>query len=839
MDVEDQHVIQTASETLRQHRGLGDYGVFLRFENNSWGAFVLAQNPFLKWQSNGADFSLSYKVDMDWKLEYGRFKSDRGMIGTYKLIGQRTSPYMPSHPKWVMDVDHNYEQTGMDLAEVNAYIDCVRQFLLYRPDKSLRIHVPWCENDYQIDIATTDGEAQFKRIVDICSELNIGNMLYTVRNTQIATRAEATDAWHWGHLLWLNMGPKIEKNQWDPQTDNLPEKTREMIKYAGNKNVRLMAYVYPTMAFSQNKQWLTPRNIHRPEWLSANVGFRSFQDWLIENLIAFKRRSGISGYAFDYWPLSLAGSSYYAQWYGCRRVLEELRRREPDIVLDGRQSYHNFGPWTWLAGNYPHPTAGDEQPESFEPFPDLHFDRSSATHQRYTAYWFRNTQFCPVEVMPGFITHQTPRRDADGATVLKDYNIRDWDYLGWKFSLFSSIATAPFSHCFDMLPARDMYEHMLFPQADKDFINQWTDWTDENAELLKEMKSIIGPPALGCIDGSAAIKDAHGFIFLFNPNHRKLNAEFTLDETIGLTGGDKLVLKEIYSHSNKLIGHPDTGTYSYRDKISLAMNGTTAVVLEVNPVGGEISSPMLFNAPGKAALEDSKLILSQVEGEMGTLTNLHVILPEDKEVELVSVNGVNLPFSKNKNMITINVRFTGQYFPHAQQIDSYDPKFSGNTVTSKFKVPQRIFDQLIARKKAWPIPWEKRDYECTWLVPERLLLYIQIAEPDWKMNVNARINGYHFNVKKAFSSISPGLLKKHRGNNTFTGFYIDLSPYCSAFDPKLKIKRGIDVIIRPDQEYEIELTLPNLKPGQFQGIFFENIENEYTQNILAVTLKVP
>lgn len=823
-DVEDQHVIQTAWETYRTHHGHGDCGVFLRFDKESWGAFVLAQNPFLKWQMDGSDFSLSYKVDMEWKSPYGPFKSDRGMIGTYKLIGQKTSPYMPPHPEWLMDVDNNHEQTGMDLAEVNAYIDCVRQFLLYNPDKSLRVHVPWCENDYKIDIATADGEAQFKRIVDMCSDLNIGHMLYTVRNTEIATRAEATDAWNWGHLLWLNMGPKIEKDEWDPKTDSLPEKTIEMIKYAERKNIKLMAYVYPTMAFQQNKEWLTPRNIHRPDWLSANVGFRSFQDWLIENLVAFKRRTGISGYSFDYWPLTLAGSSNYAQWYGCRRVLEELRIREPDIVLDGRQSYHNFGPWTWLAGNYPHPTAGDEQPESFQPFPDLHFDRSSATHQRYTAYWFRNTQFCPVEIMPGFITHQTPRRTAEDRA-------RDWDYLGWKFSLFSSIATAPLSHCFDMIPARDFHEFTLFSQADKDFINYWTDWTDENAQLLKEIKSIIGPPTLGCVDGSAAIKDGHGFIFLFNPNHRKLNAEFTLDETIGLNGGDKFVLKELYPHVDKLIGNPDAGTYSYGDKVSLKMDGAAAMVLELNAIDNKISDPMLFNASGQATLEDSKLTLSNVKGETGTSAKLQVVLPEHKNLKGVLVNGADFPFTKDKDMVTIDAGFAGAYFPHAQQIGTYDPQFSGHVVRAKFKIPQRIFDQLNARKKAWPIPWEKSDYECTWLVPERLLLYIQIAEPDMRMNVNATINDARFEVKKAFSSITPDMLRSNRGNNTFTGFYIDLSPNCIAFDPTLKIQRGTDLIIHPDKEYEIELTLPSLKPGQFQGMFFENIETEYTTEI--------
>ena len=68
----------------------------------------------------------------------------------------------------------------------------------------------------------------------------------------------------------------------------------------------------------------------------ASLGVRSLQDWLIENLQAFYRRTGIGGYAFDYTFLWYDGTSRYAQWWGWRRVMETLRNQIPDIVIDGR-----------------------------------------------------------------------------------------------------------------------------------------------------------------------------------------------------------------------------------------------------------------------------------------------------------------------------------------------------------------------------------------------------------------------------------------------------------------------------------------------------------------------
>lgn len=802
------------SDNARKSRGLGDYASFVRMDD-TWGGMFLVQNPFMEWKFTNGDFSMDYRADMVWKAEYGPFVSDRACIGVYNLTGQLHSGAMGHRESWLMNPEWASSDKWVDSGEVLAFVDCVKAFLLYKPDKSERIHIPWCENDYQIDVATKEGEAQFKRIVDTCAALGIKHMLYTVRNEKIAKQEDASDNWHWEHLLWLNMGIQIRKNQWDPQTDELPAKTKELIDYAEHKNVKLMAYVYPTLAFEHDKDFLTTRSENNPQ-VVATFGSRAFQDWFIESLLAFKERTGISGYAFDYWSMKVLGHSLYAQWYGGRRVLEELRKRAPDIVIDGRQQYHGYGPWTWLAGSYPHPTGGDEQPESFEPFPDLHFDRSSATQQRLTTYWYRNVQFCPTEIMPGFITHQTARKNADGDVPYStDFNLRDWDYLGWKFSLISSIATAPFAHCVDMIPARDKTEHDLFMTdiESQKFMKDWFDWTDRNAGILKNLRSIIGPPAIGRADGTVAINGDHGYIFLFNPNHRKVEVKISLDKSLDLMCGKRFTIKHLYPEENKLIGAPESGVFDYGDELSFMMDGTTALVLEVQPAN-ETVLPLLFNVCGNAKLTDEKLFITNAKAEVGTEVNIQVLLPKDQKIKQVFVNGQQKSFQQNKRLISIKCDFAGTYFAHNQAVVDYDPSFNETKVKADFLIPRRIFDQLEERKKKWPIEWTKEDLQCTWLAPERLLLYIQIAEPNWKMEASMKLNGKPLEVKKAYSSRTPGRLQMGQGHNTFTGFYSDIS------------------YLKPDQKYDLEVTLPaSLKPGQFQGIFFENVETEYTNEI--------
>jgi len=159
-------------------------------------------------------------------------------------------------------------------------------------------------------------------------------------------------------------------------------------------------------------------------------------------------------------------------------------------------------------------------------------------------------------------------------------------------------------------------------------------------------------------------------------------------------------------------------------------------------------------------------------------------------------------------LIEISVTFAGAPFRHYQQIDTYNPEFTGGPVRATFRIPHRVFDQLEARRKAWPIPWTEEDYRSTWLAPHRLLLYVQLAEPDDRWSASLSIDGRAVTLQKAYASV-----RANRRN--FVGFWADVSQLAA------------------DADHALELTLPrNLSPGQFQGVFFENVETEYTAEIV-------
>ena len=796
----------------------GAFGALLRFGGESgrgWSAFLLLQNPFLEWRRDGRDVAVAYTPDMDWRREYGPFATDRLCLGLQELTGQRVPAQAVPEWKYVPDYGRLLrESPTIDVAEVGALVECVRSFLLWRPGRSVRVHVPWCENDYQIDVGLPDGADEYRRIMDRAAELGVSHLLFTPANSQVSSLAENADAWGWENLLFYGLGQKIRQGVWNPKIDPVPPSVQSLLDYAAAKPLRLLAYAYPSLPFKQDPEWTKWAGDKVSGTRAVDTGLRSFQDWWLETLLAFLRKTGGAGFSFDHWWIAYDGaSSKYAQWFGCRRVLESLRREAPAAVIDGRQQYQNFGPWTWLAGSYPHPSLTDEQPESFTAFPDLSTDRISANRQRFAAWTYRVERFCPPEIMPGFITHQSERSDEKGVMRRDRFRPRDWDVLGWKYSLLSSIATAPFNHIINDIPARDADEFRLFSEEDKAFFRRWLDWTDSFADYLRHVRPILGPPMVGRIDGTSAVRGDGGFVFLFNPNQGRLEARFALDGTIGLVKGDRFMLRELYPEEGKLLSDGREPYWGFGREVVIPMGGCEARVIEISPPPADFQQPLLFNAAGVAELRSGRLVLQELSGEVGTERELLILLPKAQPVRSLAANNINLPFVRDEDLVSARVRFPGKPFGRAERVGTHEPGFIFGTYAASFSVPARVFKQLADRKAKWPVPYTEDDLQAPWLGPHRLLLYIQVAEPSDAMNVTAKLDGKPLPLRKAYNSVYG-----HTPQRTFLGWYADISD------------------LKPEIPHPFEVSLPQLAAGQFQGVFLVNAEPEYTRQVSAVAV---
>ena len=299
-------------ESTRRDLGLGSYLIALRFDQ-SLSLLAFAQNPFLDITREGNTFTVGYEPDMPWGVDRGAFVSDRGILAPAGLSGIREPAHML--PEWSLGPVE--QSPGLEKTEIGAVTGAVRNLMLYRPTEPVNIFVGWCVNDYQIDIGTEAGRAEYKRVIDRAAELGARHVLFAPTNSDLAKREDSTDDWSWENLLWLGLGQKIRKNEWNPATGAVPPSLREMLDYATSKHVGIVAYVYPVLAFSQNPSWLAARRNAKPGAKQyASLASPALQNWLIDTLVSFRQKTGISGYAVDHTFLNFGGASAYAQWWG-------------------------------------------------------------------------------------------------------------------------------------------------------------------------------------------------------------------------------------------------------------------------------------------------------------------------------------------------------------------------------------------------------------------------------------------------------------------------------------------------------------------------------------------
>src|SRR5207302_11428879 len=99
----------------------------------------------------------------------------------------------------------------------------------------------------------------------------------------------------------------------------------------------------------------------------------------------------------------------------------------------------------------------------------------------------------------------------------------------------------------------------------------------------------------------------------------------------------------------------------------------------------------------------------------------------------------------------------------------YDQHFAGGQYTAAISIPQRVFHQLEARGREWPIPYTEDDLQATWLGPNRLLLFVNVADPNEEMHVELMIDAKPAELRKAYSSIY-----RSSPERTFVGWYADV-----------------------------------------------------------------
>ena len=297
-------------------------------------------------------------------------------------------------------------------------------------------------------------------------------------------------------------------------------------------------------------------------------------------------------------------------------------------------------------------------------------------------------------------------------------NVRDFDLVGYKYSLLSTIGTAGLNNVVTMIPARDEEEFALFPGDDIAFIRKWLTWTDVHMDALRNTMPIssLPPPRLGSVDGTASWSDrGQGFLFLYNPNPLPMRITLTADETIGVANES--------SHSAWQVAqlYPWEAapffTWEHGESCELSVGGSDVLVLQLTPAAAR-------TVVAEHSFSDAPIVVrSAPVGDVPPRNN------------------------------------------------------TGGAFSTTFVVSEAVKKQLAARAVAYPINWTfPTDYNATWLVPTRLLAYVFIASPRDTMEVSMVVDGTAVPLTKAYNSRG----RTPRPEGAFLAFMLTFPYFCAT-----------------------------------------------------------
>ena len=284
---------------------------------------------------------------------------------------------------------------------------------------------------------------------------------------------------------------------------------------------------------------------------------------------------------------------------------------------------------------------------------DLHTDRLAANFERSIAWNYRNVEFCPSDVLPGFAMHQTDRdptvleKKAGGQRSNSHARARDFDLLGYRYSVLSSVGTAGLNNVINMIPARDPQEYSLLPLDDVAFMRGWMAWTDAHVAWLRNTKTITGLPSGGgggLLDATAMVLGSKGAMFVYNPTSAAGTLSVVLDHTLGFgphCGGAATLAVRATGSSNRGFVAYDLASAGCGARLNVSLPATTAMSFEFADAADASSRTGAANAGtgtqacavfGGAAtarmdLEHGTLALTDARGPAGEVAELVVVLP--------------------------------------------------------------------------------------------------------------------------------------------------------------------------------------------------------------------
>jgi hypothetical protein len=780
--------------------------LFLR--GSKGGVFMGIENPVFRMEDQGGEYGLAYEVGLEIKAGES-YVSEPEFLGVYRVRGKEYHyEEFKRGVSWTRDtfaLPPNPDSSVLDWGEIEAMQQCVeRRSPAYSPG-CVTVLNNWASANY------TSAWEEYQQVMLSAKKLGIRSLMFAD-----VFGLSGTD-WRPPLDFWRN-----------PQADPNLDRVYEFAKRIG---LQLGGYFSPC-----------DRGAGR--WKSDHLSDQR-RDWIVERSSALIKKYDIGWWGNDFMEFNARDEAkdhghitpqgaVYMQWRNLVGIYRTLRQRFPQINIGLFGGLTSCGPWSLQYADYANLPGNDSHPNVFCPFPDIHYDHLYGNEERMRSWYGHNLLFYP----PFKCRYSVGHLGQDGLHVWGDPD-------GWRYNVLGAIGTST------------ILEHAYIPigaelkDEDVNFVKKWTDWADRNIAYLRVRRDLFGEPAIGRVDGYAHVIKDRGFVFLFNPNHRAIAVKIPLNEWVGLTEGDRLMIKELYPREgcNHFVDH-DGGLAVHGRDLVINVPPQNVQVLELLPAEPSREEATLFGVAGKVRLNrNAELEIEDAIAEEGEEVTVGVRFNGSKNVTSVKLNGQAIPFRETtKGAIACRLKFEGERIQ--REIENWTgegreieiPNLKGHSqlkASAKFYLPRGIRQLLEGQRpqkkyrpedllpaptpeggasanptNLWGDPYER----IPTLDRSRLLITLPTTYPEAIKKVRAWLNGSELQVRRFESCV---------GERIGPGRY-DKRLFCHYLDVRGECRFG--------EHNVLEVEFEELLPGQFLGAYIENVPVQLTKSVKGIEI---
>jgi hypothetical protein len=402
--------------------------------------------------------------------------------------------------------------------------------------------------------------------------------------------------------------------------------------------VRLGDYVNPQGLHCPHYNY-GHRDVNQPTWLrtaadgtrgSYCLGCRDYVASFRQRLIDHSRRYGLEFVCFDFLDIQPCYATdhghprgdVYQQVRALVAVFAALNALSPDLLVwTNSGNWHEFLPklFWWNPNIYvtdPHVRGYAPALNILKLLGDGRREQMVTTHERtFTPYRaFTNCEYYAF------------RRS------------REPDLRVFEYSFLQGLAVTP-----NICPAETRVFLDLVPSARRAsclrFMRKWLGFIRDHFEVWKRTARVGDAPGIGAAEVYAHVAGQAGYICLVNQNPFPRSARFRLDRTVGLSGGERFVIREVYPREC-LIAEQNLPWSRYGDEIVAELPAHSVRYLEIVPLRSwRAAEPVVYGLPArvKRVRNGYRLRLRAPQGER---VRLGIRLPPGERLQAVSARHV-------------------------------------------------------------------------------------------------------------------------------------------------------------------------------------------------------